>query len=51
MIKVQKDSKDLLIWHFLEQKLKSKWDTYINPRFGQYLTHAHSHMTREVAAK
>ena len=29
-------------------KLNSKWRTYTNPRSGQYLTHAHSHITRAV---
>ena len=28
----------------------SKGHTYTNPRPGQYLTHAHSHITRQVAA-
>ena len=31
-------------------KLNSKWRKYTNPRSGQYLTHAHSHITRAVEA-
>ena len=31
-------------------KLNSKWRKYSNPRSGQYLTHAHSHITRAVEA-
>ena len=32
------------------RSLKSKWDTYTNPRPDQYLTHVHSHVTPAVAA-
>ena len=31
-------------------KLNSKWRKYTNPRSGQNLTHAHSHITRAVGA-
>ena len=40
-----------LIWRkLLKNNNESKWHSNTNPRSGQYLTHAHSHMTRPVAA-
>ena len=40
-----------LIWRkLLKNNNENKWHSNTNPRSGQYLTHAHSHMTRAVAA-